>query len=585
MESGAGWETRQITENEASTREEFLTAVGASAWGGSKPLVGAAAEEDEESSRPEVDEEWNTRRDKDGRAITREEFLAKVGASAWGGITPQVGVAEEEEAGAEQDMAVEDLLEREERSVSYCSSMLCELEGTRLKVIVTAGASLTKLDLSHNSLISLPTNVILASTVHLRHIALNENHFVAIPELVPRCTALERLEMSGNTLDWRSLRPLGKLTRLRWLEIEDAGLADLPREIGGLKALETLLLGSNKFGSRSLGQCPRAIAALGSGLRVLRLDDNPKLAKVNVKLLSGLKRLSICGTGLKALPAGLKGLVDLTDLALARNRIGKIAIAEMHVLVRLERVDLSYNPELSLRKTETLIQLVGMWPALRSLHLDCGQIGRLVGGGAKGLGAHVKKRGARVVAAGNDAPLGRKAADAAALQLEVGAETVLPGEAWDALAYWPKCLQLLINNNFITSFPPAEVVEVTKPAAGGKKSGGLFAKRTKAKGAVLTPLVRDVRICDVPLTTLMPSIGTLRGLERLVVSQHNMRELPTELGTLSALTTLELSHGSLRGLPKSLGRLRALKKLSLAGNQVREPNYQRYISCKSFVAI
>ena len=567
-EGGGGWKTRRSIDGEAATREDFLTAVGASAWGGSKVLVGADADE---NTVPEVDEEWATRRDKDGRAITREEFLEKVGLSAWGGSAPHVGAgveAEEETAERAEVAAVEDLLEREERSVSYRSSMLSALEGTRLKVIVTAGPSLTKLDLSHNSLTSLP-DVIFGSTAHLRHIALNENRFVAIPALVPRCVALERLEMSGNALDWRSLRPLGKLPFLRWLEIEDAGLADLPREIGGLTALETLLLASNKFGSRALGQCPRAIVGIGSALRFLRLDDNPELAKVNVKTLSGLTRLSICGTGLKALPTGIKGLVNLTDLALARNRIGKIAFGDIRTLVRLERVDLSYNSELALRKTETLIQLVGMWPALRSLHLDCQQIGRLAGADAKRLGAHMKKKGARVVADVKDAPLMRKAADAAALQIEVGAETTLPGEVWNALAYWPRRLQLLVNNNFVTSFPPAEVVEVTEPRAGGKKSGGLFAKRSKVKGAVLTPLVRDVRICNVPLATLAPSIGTLLSLERLIVTQHNLRELPSELGALSALVALELSHGSLRRVPKSIGRLGALTKLYLAGNEIR----------------
>lgn len=540
-------EEEEEEEMEEEEEESGEVSLGAAQWeegSGATAEKGEESVEDEEDSRPEVDDD--------------DERAQRSSGDGTAGAAPS------------------------SVSVAYRSSLLRTLEGRRLQSVITAGATLTKLDLSDNRIAELPLSLV-TSIVSLRTLLLHENDFVAIPELLSTCTALQRLDVSCNTLEWRSLKRLKPLRALRSLALEDCGLTDLPREIGTLTTLEVLLLGSNKLGSRSIGACPRAIAALGKKLRVLRLDDNPKLTKANVKTLNHLTRLSICGAGLKTLPGGIQRLTKLTVLALSRNRIGKITARDLGALKLLESVDLSFNPELRLRKGETMANLIMSWPKLQSLHLDTTQIGTLA------TGVNVSKRQRRrseTALAGDEHNWDTKdAADAPSLQLEAGDATTLPSSTWSALAFWPRTLQLMIRNNKIEEFPPpAEEEEVESKSKKKKKvkkkkkpsAGGIFGKRASStggpKGGGLMAL-RDVRLSRMPLRRLAPTIGKLVGLQRLTISGHLLTTLPPSIELLQMLTTLTVTDGTLRVIPPEIGALRNLKKLSLAGNELRSlPN-------------
>jgi len=69
---------------------------------------------------------------------------------------------------------------------------------------------------------------------------------------------------------------------------------------------------------------------------------------------------------------------------------------------------------------------------------------------------------------------------------------------------------------------------------------------------------------------LPPQIGELRSLTELNLWGNNLSRLPSKMGNLSKLQKLDLSENQLKELPVTLWKLRELTELYLWGNQLTQ---------------
>lgn len=75
----------------------------------------------------------------------------------------------------------------------------------------------------------------------------------------------------------------------------------------------------------------------------------------------------------------------------------------------------------------------------------------------------------------------------------------------------------------------------------------------------------DVNLADNKLSMLPNSIGSLKKLSSLLLNDNQITELPTEIGLMKSLITLDLSGNPLKVLPAELSRLQYLRRLRLEG--------------------
>ena len=110
------------------------------------------------------------------------------------------------------------------------------------------GDSLLQLDLSHNFLSSLPAEPI-GRLTRLRTLLLDNNPLLAsIPESVPRLTNLRLLKVSSGSLVGIPSN-IGLLTKLDYLDLSNNFVHELPPSMGKLQALRVLYLQNNELHS------------------------------------------------------------------------------------------------------------------------------------------------------------------------------------------------------------------------------------------------------------------------------------------------------------------------------------------------
>jgi Leucine-rich repeat (LRR) protein len=119
--------------------------------------------------------------------------------------------------------------------------------------------------------------------------------------------------------------PEGFLTRfrhLRWLDMSNNRLRDLPPAVGEMHGMTRLFLQRNQL---ELTAETAPILAGRTTLRALYLNNNPQLGVIpDFSQITDMRTVSLAGTGLSQWPTGLFDQPMLSDIDLSNNRITTI---------------------------------------------------------------------------------------------------------------------------------------------------------------------------------------------------------------------------------------------------------------------
>ena len=176
-----------------------------------------------------------------------------------------------------------------------------------------------------------------------------------------------------NSGDWLTDAPLGEWYgvstdaggRVVGLDLRSNGLeGPIPRELGGLAELETLILFENEL----TGSIPPELGALAKAKLVV-LAANQLSGPIPAELggLADVEELHLNGNGLTSVPPELGGLAELAVLSLASNELTSVP-AELGGLAKLEELHLFFN-ELASVPAE-----LGRLARLRVLDLEGNQL-------------------------------------------------------------------------------------------------------------------------------------------------------------------------------------------------------------------
>ncbi|MFD2933978.1 leucine-rich repeat domain-containing protein [Spirosoma flavum] len=234
---------------------------------------------------------------------------------------------------------------------------LNQLELVNIPEVVYRFPKLEEIDLSKNDLHQLPArltadirtlkrlsilynaipndSVFITRNKHLRSLNLQGNKLTRIPSSVRQNRRLESLWLGNNKLTSIDIKTLRRLHRLSDLNLYNAGLTQLPKNIGRLKHVKVLDLYYNK-----LTELPRQLG------RMKRLEQ-----------------LAIAHNDLHELPASLAKLNHLQVLFAHHNRISQLP-TDFQELRQLRVLDIGYN---WLNRAPAVL---GAMPALEELDLN-----------------------------------------------------------------------------------------------------------------------------------------------------------------------------------------------------------------------
>ena len=202
-------------------------------------------------------------------------------------------------------------------------------------------------------------------TVEFAHLSAENGRLAEFPSELASCPRLWKLGLRGQ----EALAPLGPqigaLAHLRWLDLSEMGLADLPAELGTLP-LRRLYLSDNAF-----ERLPAAVSSL-TGLDYLNLDRN-RLSSLPPEVggWTGLRWLRLSGNRLADLPAEAARWTSLERLYLRGNAFESVP-ESVCALPALQQLDLGRNQRLA-----TLPDAIGNLASLTRLDLDYTAVTRL----------------------------------------------------------------------------------------------------------------------------------------------------------------------------------------------------------------
>ncbi|XP_027337321.1 disease resistance-like protein DSC1 [Abrus precatorius] len=222
---------------------------------------------------------------------------------------------------------MQDLVNLEAMDLSECQQLqkLPDLSrASKLKWVDLSGCE-SLLDV-HPSILSLDTLETLMldrckklntlkSEKHLKSLVnINVNGCISLKEFSVSSGSMERLDLS--TTGTKKLHSsIGRLSKLKWLNLEYLRLENLPEELSFLISLEELRISNCKLVNK------KKLHVLCDGLRslkVLHLKDCYKLFELpdNISFLSSLLELRLDRSGIEMLPESIKHLQELEILSL-----------------------------------------------------------------------------------------------------------------------------------------------------------------------------------------------------------------------------------------------------------------------------
>ena len=293
----------------------------------------------------------------------------------------------------------------------------------------------------------------------------------------------------------------------------------IPRELGGLAELETLILFENEL----TGSIPPELGALAKAKLVV-LAENQLSGPIPAELggLADVEELHLNGNGLTSVPPELGGLAELAVLSLASNGLTSVP-PELGGLAKLEELHLFFNGLTSVPRE------LGALGSLRWLDLEGNQLTSL----PRELGALGSLRWLFLQSnqlASVPAELGGLA-ELAVLSLASNELTSLPAE----LGGLAELAVLSLASNELTSLP----------------------RELGALGSLRFLFLQSNQLASVP-----GELGGLAELAVLSLASNELTSLPQELSELDNLQELYLDGNRLTDIPPGLGRGASAKRLA-----------------------
>lgn len=179
-------------------------------------------------------------------------------------------------------------------------------------------AGLRKLDLSHNSITTLPDQLFSPLT-ELQVLYAGSNQIVSLPRAMTVCAAtLTRIALPHNNLNeipaW-----IGELSALTFIAVDHNRIATLPPSIGALAAMDTLNVSHNE-----LAALPEELSYLGCLKTLIASSNRIESLPSSIGRLGGLENLEMGHNKLTSLPPSVSSLSSLVRIDLRENQIRDI---------------------------------------------------------------------------------------------------------------------------------------------------------------------------------------------------------------------------------------------------------------------
>ena len=224
----------------------------------------------------------------------------------------------------------------EKETIDFADSSLGALSGHAIGTIATANATLTNLNLKHNSLGAAGASACVAGlgeaplkTLDLTRNGIGDSDAAAMEALsmsiCQHLGALIDLRLDENDLDCsgKELAPVCKLRNLRTLSLEKNRLSEVPALIGTMLSLRRVSLHSNQ-----IVELPPALCLL-SGLESLDVHKNSIRALPNtIGNLKSLQKLEISENKIVELPISICELSEEMSLSVGRNPLEKPSVEQ-----------------------------------------------------------------------------------------------------------------------------------------------------------------------------------------------------------------------------------------------------------------
>ena len=190
--------------------------------------------------------------------------------------------------------------------------------------------NLKELFLSNNELTSFPEQNEDSRLTSLEQLSLSSNNFEQFPEL--NNPELTSLSLSHNNINSINILSINNLTKIKYLNLNNNNLSNIPSEISMLNKLEDLDIGMNQITS-----LPPEIKDLTNLIRFYVSNNNINEFPIEIVELTNLKTLMLSNNNISELPPEIGQLISLNFLNIENNQISGLPpeIGQLNALIAL----------------------------------------------------------------------------------------------------------------------------------------------------------------------------------------------------------------------------------------------------------